>query len=115
MVNILQYIIKKSADGLNKENYWSVLNQNANQISSKKLLITQQYSNISGLESYAFPSEIKRVSEDTIVQNIRSKTNDYAYALLSHIPGFTGQYYRTVVMDCKTAEPLYVYSWPARQ
>ena len=111
-VLVLRYLTNSLSKGISKRNIYSFFSTAPEKLVNKTLLITNHYTNLAGIEkSGFFPKEIKMVSHEKILKKIENNDADFAFPIIT----FTGlgkkEYYRTIIVDGETNQPLMMYSW----
>jgi hypothetical protein len=112
MINLMQYMLVQEQSGMTQQNWMSTINKSRNQIQGKNLLIDNQFADLSLLEQSGLSwNDVQQTNESEIIDSIRQHRQGATYAISSHVPGNAGQYYRTYIFDCQTANPIFVCSW----
>jgi hypothetical protein len=109
---LLKYMTINIPNGLNSKNVYSYFSNSKDAVRSKTLLIPKQLTNLSGIETSGFfPSEIKQVSTNELINKIEKKDSNTIFPVVSFTCIYTKVYYRTILVDCATQEPLMMYFW----
>jgi hypothetical protein len=115
-INLLQYIIRNSFDGLTLKKLTQKSNCNIKLHEIKDLYLCDKIYGLPKLDSLTFfPEKIIKVTQSEILSQIRAKIPGSYYAVNTYEPGSSGIRFNTIIMDCASSEPLCIFGRAIRK
>ena len=108
-LNVLQNLIDEASNGNVKKEYLGAINKKAGTLKERTLLIPKYMSKLTIEEiKEVYTYKVDLVDYSVISEKISNKDKNFAFLMISHVPGSTGTKFSHSIISCEDIKPILI-------